>query len=47
VHLKRLQERRESTSAQKRSEVCKRRWGIFLGSKGAQEEFSWSFKGVI
>jgi hypothetical protein len=39
VHLKRIQARRESTSAQKRDEVCKRRWGIFLGSKGLQEEF--------
>jgi hypothetical protein len=42
-----MQARRESTSAQKRSEVCKRRWGIFLESKGAHEEFSWSFKGAL
>jgi hypothetical protein len=47
VHLKCIQARRESITVQKRFEVCKRSWGGFLGSKGTQKKFSWSFKGVL
>ena len=45
--MKIVQARRESTSVQKRSEVHKRREGVFLGSKGAQEELFWRFKGAL
>jgi hypothetical protein len=31
----------------KRYEVQKKRWGVLLGSKGAQEEFSWIFEDVL
>jgi hypothetical protein len=47
IILKGIQARGESTSVKKRSEVHNRSWGIFLGSKGVQEEFSWSFKGEL
>ena len=37
----------ENTSSTIKFGVWKRRWRVFLGSKGVQEEFSWSFKGAL
>jgi hypothetical protein len=54
MHLKNIQAKRESISALKRKYKCTEEiWGaqeelgVFLGSKGVQEEFYWSFKGVL
>jgi hypothetical protein len=39
VHLKSIQARRASTSVQKRFEVRKRSWGVFLGLKVHKRSF--------